>query len=221
MKIIVNVLVMLIALTSCGQVKKNEVKSSKENEIKQAAYLNGEYLDSEILDAIKDYYYRAFQIGSNEDMIVKETIEDGDVILRFFTTEDGDSLRLSTVYIPHKIVKDSGNLDWGIFVGDLNNDKLDDLIIYSHNEGLGGGGNLEGNGTFVFVNINGKFSLVSSGEDCCCDGFNIERIENGVISGKAFGYADSDARCCPSESYEVKAVLKGNKIEEIERKRIK
>ncbi len=107
--------------------------------------------------------------------------------------------------------------------GDLNNDGLEDAIVYTQYSLTSGNANTYNELVAFLGTGEGKFNLVSvtSERELSCEGviplnyFNPQMIVEGVIEGERTCYADGDATCCPSIKSNGKAVLKGDKLVKI------
>ena len=114
----------------------------------------------------------------------------------------------------------------GILYGDLNNDKIKDIIVTVNTQGGGAGGNVWWNDIFVFLKKGDKYSLstVNTNWDIsgCDRGFVfIEEIKENIIKGTSSCYSEDDGRCCPSLTYETRLQLLNNKIVTINKQQIK
>lgn len=176
-----------LTLFSCGQGTAEKEKPSAENKVGDTTVVN---------NAIIDYYSKEFQ---------KTKATEPKAQFKVDTTEDGIELKtiLDTTYTsgPLNTIPFSTNF----IKGDLNGDKIDDLVIPVYSTG---GGSAEWREIFVFTTNNGKldfFKMYSSFDLGHCqaggshDGqFYPEKISNGILSGESYCYKSEDPHCCPS-----------------------
>lgn len=101
-------------------------------------------------------------------------------------------------------------------VGDLNNDKKNDLIVqYSLDEKDGGSGTGFPE-IAVFLYSNSKYDYLASldADAGGRGGFNVIKIEKGMIYVEILDYDDDDGMCCPSvKSYRKYKIEKNNIIQ--------
>jgi hypothetical protein len=149
-----------------------------------------------INNTIIDYYSKEFQKTKTNEPQAQFKID---------TSEDGFELKtildttyaagpLNTIPFSSKYIK-----------GDLNGDKVDDIVIPVYSTG---GGSAEWQEVFVFISNNSKldfFKMYSSFDLGHCqaggshDGqFYSEKISNAILIGESFCYKREDPHCCPS-----------------------
>jgi hypothetical protein len=91
------------------------------------------------------------------------------------------------------------------FIGDLNNDGIDDgLVQYLCNYSASG----EISSIAIFLNINNELKYICSEEN----GIYPTRIANNIIYGKTYDYGENDRINNPTAETEVKLKLKNNSL---------
>ncbi len=178
----------------------------KEN-IKETVKINSN-LDDAILEQIKKHY---LEDGKNMRLVKIET--DQTIEMKYYnipTEKDGYSFSQMTITIPKISSSES------VFLGDLNNDNNEDLIVSVSTQGGWGGGNIGWDDIFIFLKEGNNYKLKltkTSSEMVSCNGsMAINEIKDNKIIGESFCYAKDDARCCPSLNYDVSLKLEGDKI---------
>ncbi len=191
----------IIYLTACGQTTKQETTKNT--------------VETEILTQIKNHY----QAEYGKDTRLEETNSDTILNLVYHNipkdTNDYDGF-LIDISIPKKVKMNLFAAN-PVLYGDLNNDKIDDIVISVHTEGGGGGGNVWSQDLFVFQKNNGKYEITSITPDgdisgCESGTFRATEIKNGFLIGNSSCYKDEDPRCCPSLEYVTKVELTDKKL---------
>ena len=181
------------AFISCGQGNTEKEKPVAEQKVADTTVIN---------NTIIDYYSKVFQETNSTEPQSQFKVD---------TTEEGIELQtfLDTVHIvgPLNIIPFSTMY----IKGDLNGDKLDDLLIPVYSTG---GGSSEWYEFFVFISNNGKldfFKMYTSFDLGHCqpggshDGqFFPDEIRNGILSGQSVCYSPEDGHLSPSFSYSTK-----------------
>lgn len=204
--------IMTITLFGCGQGTQKQ-ETSKQNIIVKTSSVtttpvNSEtFIDNYIVDVITEYY----ETKHGQNARVEKDNKDSLLTLTFYNVskEDSYDIPLITIYIPK--VK----IDY--LIGDLNSDKVDDLVANIETLGGGGGGNVHWNDIFVFISKNGKFELknITQSPKLCgsYDGyFNPESIYENMLVGNSYCYDKNDATCCPSLFFFTKVKFNNNKL---------
>ncbi len=214
----VQILILLTFLCSCGQVQNG---TSKDKTTEQSIQNNNESkdvfkLDKSIIKPIKDYYQTNFGEGiSGKGTRIDETISDSLIEIVYHDKDNEVEMGLIHIWIPIKKIPDLFAAN-AILEGDLNNDKISDLIISVHTEGGGAGGNNYSQDIFTFISENGTYKLNSVSPDSefsICDGdFRAKRILDNLLIGTSSCYGPDDARCCPSLYYETKVAFENGKL---------
>ncbi len=168
-------------------------------------------LTDSILAQIKNYYIGQF----DQKTRLTEEITDSTIEWSFSSLPlnkgDYDGVLLS-VYVPT-----AKNMR-GVLEGDMNRDGRSDLVVSVHTEGGGGGGNMYWDDHFLFIGAeqNGYklTDIKSDGEINGCGGGYLypEKIEHGIIYGRADCYADEDGHCCPSLHYAVQIIYRNGEL---------
>ena len=201
-------LLSIIYFSACGQTSNQQTaKNTNETE---SIKTEKNSIDKEILNKIKKHYQSEF----SKDARLEETSSDSILNLVYYSipkeTDDYDG-NLIHIYIPQRRKMDLFGAN-PILYGDLNNDKIEDIIISVHTEGGGGGGNNWSQDIFVFQKINGKYEITcitADGEITGCQNgsFRAKKIKDGFLIGNSSCYNDGDASCCPSLEYVTKVKL--------------
>lgn len=172
-------------------------------------------IDKEVLNQIKSHYQTEYGKGAR----LEETNSDSVLQLVYHNipkdTNDYDGF-LIDISIPKKVKMNLFAAN-PILYGDLNNDKIDDMVISVHTEGGGGGGNVWSQDLFVFQINNGKYEITSITPDgdisgCQSGTFRATEIKNGFLIGNSSCYKDEDPRCCPSLEYITKVELSNKNL---------
>lgn len=172
-------------------------------------------IDKEILEQIKSHYQTIYGKGTR----IEETNSDSILNIIYYkipTDSDDYDGFLIDISIPKKSNMDLFSAN-SILYGDLNNDKIEEIVISVHTEGGGSGGNNWAQDIFVFEKIKGNYqmnSITPDGDICGCEGgsFRAKEITNGFLIGKSSCYKDDDPRCCPSIKYKTQVELANNKL---------
>ncbi len=199
------VLIFSLLIISCGQSP-----STKESVSKDSLEI------SKIISQIIDHYNKEYK------GIAKLTQEKSDTAVEITyynipNKEDSSNNFLLTAYIP-SVKKD-------YFLGDLDSDGIDELVLSVNTEGGGGGGNVWWNDIFLFKKVTDTFKLATSIESpkiCGCESGNFypTKIENGILYGTSVCWDKNDAHCCPSLEYESTVKLKENQLVFQDKKKI-
>lgn len=223
------ILFLILITISCESKKKynkdihskisyeQNISSTKTNIISQM----DKELDENIFEEIKNYYHDIYDEKSTR---VKEIRNDSITKYTYYTIYEGEGIEgyIISIFIPNK---SNFNLFLSnpILYGDLNGDKVDDIVVSVHTEGGGNGSNTSWQDFFVFLNQNGNYLLksVSRGYEICgcekpmgfIDIFRTKKIEKGYLIGESHCYTTKDAHCCPSLLYLTKVKLKNDKLE--------
>jgi hypothetical protein len=216
-----NILLILtfICFTACKQIENKQNIDFKIDTLKTVTEQIDVDVDNNIISEIKKYYKNKY----GKDARLEEEVSDSTYEITYYNipkdSTDFDG-HLISIYIPKK------NADKAILRGDLNNDKIQDLVVNVATEGGGGGGNISWSDLFVFINRNDELfftSVTNSYTICGCeDGFfNASKIENGYLIGESYCYGSNDARCCPSFHYLAKVRFEKNKFVFINKEKIK
>ena len=173
---------------SCGQRTSGNEKQTAENKIIDDTTL--------LNNKIADYYTKEFEKTKSNEPQSKfkiDTTEDG-IELKIIIDTNSIFAQLNTIPFSKHFIK-----------GDLNGDKVDDIIIPVYSTG---GGTAEWHEIFLFTSKNGKLDFLkmySSFDLGHCqkggshDGqFYPEKITNGILIGESYCYKPEDAHCCPS-----------------------
>ncbi len=177
-----------LILLSCGQGTTEKEKPAPETKVADDTTV--------INNSIINYYSKEFlKTKSNEEQaqFKIDTTEDGIELKTILDTNDIAG-PLNTTPTSSKFIK-----------GDLNSDKIDDVIIPVYSTG---GGSAEWQEIFVFISNNGKLDFLkmySSFDLGHCqaggshDGqFYPEKISNAILIGESYCYKAEDPHCCPS-----------------------
>ena len=198
-----------VLLTACGQSssKPDEAGTvkTKTNSATTETVNDSQFIDNYIINAIIDHYK-----SSTTKMETEKTDTLLNISFRNIPSEDDafDGIGLR-IYIS-KMKKD-------YIFGDIDNDGVPDLIVSIDTEGGGGGGNVYWNDLFVFLSKNGKFALTSFIDSpevrgCRAGQFFPDKIENGLILGNSFCFAENDPHCCPSLEYLTTITFDGKQL---------
>lgn len=191
----------IIIFSACGLVtKQNGGKNT---------------VDTEVLNQIKSHYDAKYGKGTRNE----ETDSDTTLNIVYYNipndTNDYDG-HLLGIHIPKqtKINLFGAN---PVLYGDLNNDKIDDIVISVHTEGSGVGANEWSQDLFVFQKNNGIYEITSITTDNeisgCENGmFRAKEINNGFLIGNSSCYKEQDSRLSPSLEYVTKIELINNKL---------
>ncbi len=209
-------LLSIICFNSCKNTsdnKKNIEKSSKDT-IKTEPKITNLRFDDDVLSDIKKYYQDEYGKEENGKYTKFETeVNDStcNITYRHVPENEEDSdYFLIAIYIPIK--------NKGLIYGDLNNDKLQDLVVIVSTEGGGSGGNgISWGDFFVFINKNNKLKLTNVTNDHeltkCENGyFWPTEIQNGYLIGNSICYDSEDPNCCPSLRFSTKTIFLKNKL---------
>jgi hypothetical protein len=208
MKIIIVIIMSLVLLGACGQLK---------NKYPEQFQIKNDKLDTAIVQSIKDYY----QITYGENARLEEFADTTAIKLLYYNTsdkeEENDGL-LIMITIP--LIKDQelfGAIP--ILEGDLTKDSKKDFVISVHTEF----GNSASQDIFIFINENEKYRLatVTGHQNVSgCTGFFLARkIKNNLILGNSSCYSGNDAMCCPSIHYKTKVAFDNNELKYVSKKR--
>jgi hypothetical protein len=188
----------------------------------------GVVLDSNIINAVKQYYYQnsknIIQFDSTASISMNEEKLDSilDITFQVDLGEMGSPI-VHSAKLPLFVGEDA-------YGGDLNNDTLVDLIYVVHTEGEGtsmGGGDAFHNDIFVFINNGKSLELVEVVNDrtlskCKEWGhFYINKIENGQMLGESICHDEDDPMCCPSLNYNTTVKLINGHLKVVDSKFIK
>lgn len=172
-------------------------------------------IEKEVFKQIRDHYQNKFANGAR----LEEKSSDSVLQLIYFSipkdSNDYDGF-LIDISIPKKIKMRLFDAV-PILFGDLNNDKIDDLIVTVHTEGGGGGGNVWSQDLFLFQKSGGKYQFISFTPDidisgCQSGSFRAREIKDGFLFGNSSCYNDDDPRCCPSLEYITKVELSNKNL---------
>lgn len=210
--------ILTITLFGCGQETSKQETSTKDtlvnnDTIQTTTPVNSEtFVDNYIIEDIIKYY----ETEHGQNARVEKDNKDSLLTLAFYSKEDISTIPLITIYIP--------KLKIDYLLGDLNNDKVDDLVANIETLGGGGGGNVHWNDIFVFISKNGKFELKNTTQSpkLCgsYDGyFNPESIIDNVLVGNSYCYDKNDGTCCPSLFFFSKVKFNNNKLDLITQKK--
>ncbi len=212
------IIIVAIYTNGCGQPieeRVNNVSEIKNTPSKKS--IENSNIPDYVLRFIKTYYQREYK-GTKVDF------SDSDTALEMLfsnipTSNDDYDGFLIDVYIPKKEKIELYGA--AILFGDVDDDKLDDLIVGVHTEGGGTGGNgLHSTDLFVFLNNKGVYEFISmtpdrevavnrkNGEGV----FIPDKIQDGLLIGKSLLYQNDDPTCCPSLEQETKAKFSNNKL---------
>ena len=191
---------------------------------------NDSLLDKNIIKKIKSYYYKEYAkewkklLKEYENFVKRppyETENDSIAYLGFLYAEDESEDPIVVGMIHCLIPTKQGiklYMSSPILYTDLNNDRVNDLIVVAHTEGGWRGGNVFNQDIFVFLNEKGSYKLASVTTDwelAKPKGYGYVRVnnaENGILLAEADIYTDKDARCCPSDHYFMKYKFEDNKF---------
>lgn len=191
--------IVIVILFSCGQGKSNKNQS----ESKTDGNLKIMPVDTTVINKVLiDYYTGEFQKTKSDEpqsQLKIDTTESG-IELKIIIDPAYSSGPLNTIPFSSKYIK-----------GDLNNDKVDDIVVPVYSTG---GGSEDWFEIFIFVSLNGKldfFKMYTSYELGNCDStvslggeFFPISIKNGILIGESYCWVRNDPHCCPSLNYKTK-----------------
>ena len=188
---------------SSNTLKKNENIISKES---HTVHSKLKSIDSTVVKSIIEYYKIKYGSKAQLELMRSDSFIELSISSIPISNEDYDGVLISATF---SLIIDS-RISNSNFTGDINGDKVDDLIVTASTEGGGGGGNVYWDDIFVFIRRNGIYWLdhvVANTNIACKKGFfNIKAIKNNVIEGESNCYEDSDPNCCPSLVYKTNLV---------------
>jgi len=206
--------ILTITLFGCGQETPKQETIVKTDSIPVSNINNEILVDNSIIEDITKYY----ETKHGQNARVEKDNKDSLLTLTFYSTskEQAENPFLITIYIS-KIKSD-------YLIGDLNNDKVDDLVADVSTEGGGGGGNVHWNDIFVFISNNGKFELKNTTQSPSICGANDgyfypEKISDNMLIGNSYCYGENDPSCCPSLMFYSKIKFNNGKLEINSRKK--
>jgi len=161
-------------------------------------------VNTALTDVLISYYQK------NNSGATSKKEETADAITVSFNEKTGSHELLESITIS----KNNSDYVSGDVDGDGFNEIVTSVSTYE-------GGNNGSKGIFVIKNTNGKYIILASGEStklCGCtqgafnNDFTPQRIEGGVIVGKAACWAPKDPHCCPSLFYITKVKANQGKL---------
>ncbi|GIV30571.1 MAG: hypothetical protein KatS3mg028_1637 [Bacteroidia bacterium] len=209
----------ILVLTSCGQTTTQQettsVQEASAGELTATPAAlpqdDEDFIDSLIVYDIVGYYKQQYQDARMDSPEINEA--DSTINITFYNIPKNED-----DYDGHLIAMSIPMFKTQYLFGDLNNDKVIDVVADVQTEGGGGGGNVWWNDIFVFLSNGKQYSLTSynkSPDICGCkDGyFYPEKIENGLLKGNSSCYDwEKDAHCCPSLKYKTTVKFDGTQL---------
>jgi len=159
-----------------------------------------------IINELIDYYRNE---GLKNSCKMEKLTESSSTKLSFYSEDDNFPSDMSIFNV--EISKD-------FIVGDLNNDGISDIYIQTFTSGGWGGGNVTWGEIFVFISKKNKYVLRISPRNIidygCAKGasFSISKIENGLLIGESYCFAEDDPQCCASLHYKIKLKFTGKEL---------
>lgn len=180
---------------------------------------NDPYID--VVSQIETFYKTKYSNAYN----FKKSIVENVVELSFELKDKNNIYEPSqfTKFIPVLNASNSGSF----LVGDLNGDKVKELVVLVGSEGENGSAvNPDPNYLFIFSETNSKFGLIESqNSESLINGAGryseLKEINNSHLTASAFFYADDDSESNPTKEYLVKAKFIDNKFKFVSKKFIK
>lgn len=201
---------LLLLSFACKETPKNDANNQEETTTKKSAVnIKTLIADDSLYADIETYYINKF----SDQIVDKQKTDDGFELT--FSKSDGSIA--SMIYISEKPKTDF--IDKTRISGDLNNDKIADVIITIHTEGEGTGANSGHNDLFLYEGGAYGYSIVNvfpntALSDCNDKSyFAADTIINNQLIGLSDCFQEGDAGCCPSLHFKTTLALKGDNLE--------